>query len=70
MDFDNIRLVTQLKCMVLMSFLSAWFLIAFRAQAFGTFLFSAFVPTGRPVEIAAVLIQQRGQLLNLLLGSF
>lgn len=57
MNSHHIRFLNHLECISLMPFLSARFLAAFAAQTFGLFLFSAFISTGWPVRIAAVLIQ-------------
>lgn len=69
MNDHQVRHIAHRQGVILMSFLSAWFLVAFAAEAFCSFLFAAFASTGWPVGIATVLLQQSSQFGYLLLGS-
>jgi hypothetical protein len=69
MRFDLVWLRVKLQRLALVTGLATRLTLAFAAQALGSFLLAAFVSTGWPVGIPAILIQQGSEVCYLLLGS-
>ena len=69
-NFADIWTLAPFQRLTRMSFLSARLFPALFSQPSASFLLPLLVPTRRPVGVAAVLIQLRGQLPYLLLRSF